>query len=561
MDDLQRAISILRTYSEFTNIRSEDDTTVSFLYMDRRFHLYPVLENETEYPVICVEGDDSFGIPHIMPTSTKDGFRYVCLRQGEYINFLSSFEEKIRDVCGRLISLMTLSDSEKEEEFHREFVFYWNAACKSSSALEIYIGDKDGEFGSMNAYSRQSDGRSYGERLVKSGVRLNDREKDSETSIPWMHHSEIAAVYIPLMSINGLMPPTKDATWTQSTLNRIMVEQHEIFLSPETYEKISNTKAKGDALFVTLGIPVGSKRECCSFIIHNRRNTKVTILDWLRKRTAIELIMSIRSDYSYLCKVIGNDISINKNFLVVGAGSLGSYVCKELVKAGVRHLSVYDEDKLDIENSFRWDCRLRNPLGSFFGYYKVDILKKDLELIHPEIIIDAYHEKLTAEELGRICTQFDILIFTVGSSDFQYLANRELKETGYKGWAVYVWLEPGGNYSHILSVNYAFPGCYQCLFTDTDGKLSENRYNLEHADNGVELIMTNACGGTRAAYGNAVLLRTSAAFLGQLKGLLSGHRQENSLVDITPSEIVNHGSAFRNKLCKCCGDSDGITTD
>ena len=117
MDDLQRAISILRTYSEFTNIRSEDDTTVSFLYMDRRFRLYPVLENETEYPVICVEGDDSFGIPHIMPTSTKNGFRYVCLRQGEYINFLSSFEEKIRDVCDRLISLMTLSDSEKEEEF------------------------------------------------------------------------------------------------------------------------------------------------------------------------------------------------------------------------------------------------------------------------------------------------------------------------------------------------------------------------------------------------------------------------------------------------------------
>lgn len=562
MDKYSETVNILKSYYEFSDVHNEENKSVSFLYMGRKFLIFPNCETDTSYPTIYVEEDNDYTIPHIMPSNRDNGLRFVCIRQGPYINFLSSFEEKIHDACSRLITLMNLSKEERNKEFQNEFVFYWNLICESPERLDIFIGDKDNEFGVMNGYYKQFNGKIYKERLVKNGVKLNDLEKCSEEYIKWQHNPKVAAVYIPLITVDGLMPPTKDSIWTYRTIDRILIEQHEIYLSQETYHKLCHTEEKGNLLIVALGIPIRGVRECCTFTIQRCINTKEIIQDWIKPYSKIEPIRSARSDYYYLSKTIGNDVGLcNKNILVVGAGSLGSYICKELVKVGFKHLSVYDQDTLENANSFRWDSVLEDYSGSSFNRYKVDIIKKDLEWIHPEIIVDAFHENITEDKLGKISNCFDIVIFTVGNSDFQYLANRKLKKIGYQGWALYVWLEPGGNYSHILCINNTFIGCYQCLFTDNEGKLTSNKYNLERRKYDSELVMTNACGGTRAAYGNAVLLRTTAALIGQLQKILSGNQYENTLIDITPSQIYDHGDDFVNKQCKCCGNIENGSTE
>ena len=65
----------------------------------------------------------------------------------------------------------------------------------------------------------------------------------------------------------------------------------------------------------------------------------------------------------------------------------------------------------------------------------------------------------------------------------------------------------------LIKVEYNKKGCFQCLYTDEKGALINNKANRLEEDAHNRLIIRNGCGGTRAPYGTAVLLRTVAAML------------------------------------------------
>ena len=74
---------------------------------------------------------------------------------------------------------------------------------------------------------------------------------------------------------------------------------------------------------------------------------------------------------------------------MIGAGSLGSYIARELVKTGVRSLTVYDKELLEEENL------LRHTIGDLWvDCSKVFGLKCELERIHPEIHINAVEKNI-----------------------------------------------------------------------------------------------------------------------------------------------------------------------
>jgi hypothetical protein len=118
---------------------------------------------------------------------------------------------------------------------------------------------------------------------------------------------------------------------------------------------------------------------------------------------------------------------------------------------------------------------------------------------------------------------------------------------------LYVWLEEGGDYSHILFVNYKKQGCYECLFTDQQGERVNNRAR-KNTDLSIDnRIIRNGCGGTRAAYGTAVLLRTTAALLNTIKKIENHTITENTLIDIAPNKISVSDTEFPMEECNCCG--------
>ena len=67
-------------------------------------------------------------------------------------------------------------------------------------------------------------------------------------------------------------------------------------------------------------------------------------------------------------------------------------------------------------------------------------------------------------------------------------------------------------------------------------------------------LVRNGCGGTRAAYGTSVLLRTVSVLLNIMQKLFSGEINDNTLIDITPDTVSYPDHIIPMEECNCCGN-------
>jgi hypothetical protein len=109
-------------------------------------------------------------------------------------------------------------------------------------------------------------------------------------------------------------------------------------------------------------------------------------------------------------------------------------------------------------------------------------------------------------------------------------------------------------YSHILVVNYKKQGCFECLYTNKDGKLVNNRATLNTEIQTENNILRNGCGGTRAAYGTSILLRTVSVLLNTIQKIFLGNIKENILIDISSEMVSYPDDIIPMKGCNCCGN-------
>jgi molybdopterin/thiamine biosynthesis adenylyltransferase len=529
-------------------ISYEEDDIVFFNYNDKEYGFwYPKEEKKTNRPFILVKNDDRYNYPHILQfeiplNEDKQKYRLVCLHEsGKTINYLMSYEEKIIDAIDRLIQLLSLSTLEIEEEFQKEFLYYWNDQIKTDISVRLYIAP-DRVFQSMNVY--QNKYRML--RAVTNGIKLNDRDE-------WSFVHNISAFYIPIIDNRRILPPVKDRPWGINDILKIIKGRDVARISHETYESIKKVKVKSNKAFIIFEMKVLNNgiNFCCLAYFKNSKTE--TLMDKLQNSIEkIELIQTKRCDYIFLNEQIGNDTSIvDKKVALIGVGSLGSYLATELVKLGVKNLTLYDNDTLEEANIMRHRAKL-----SWSNISKVKALKIDLESMHPEIIINDKNEYLNQEVLKRDMYKFDMIIYTVGSSDVQLMSNSAFKEANFDRPVIYSWLEAGGTDSHILVVNYSKQGCFECLYTDKDGNLVNNKGNKLSDELVEQNTIRNGCGATRVAYGTEILLRTTSVILDTIKKTFNGEFEDNCLIDIQPTSVVNRGNTFKEERCKCCNDRD-----
>ena len=102
-----------------------------------------------------------------------------------------------------------------------------------------------------------------------------------------------------------------------------------------------------------------------------------------------------------------NPSQINKiqraNILLVGVGGVGGAVAHFLVRAGVQNLTIMDFDKVSESNINRQFVAYRSTIGQ----YKVEVLKKQLKDINPDINLTVLCEKLNAD------SKIDLTVYTM----------------------------------------------------------------------------------------------------------------------------------------------------
>ncbi len=102
---------------------------------------------------------------------------------------------------------------------------------------------------------------------------------------------------------------------------------------------------------------------------------------------------------------VGQKKIFKSKVLVVGAGGLGCPLLIYLANFGVRNIGVIDDDTVEISNLNRQILFNHEDIGK----YKVDRVKKKLQLINPKIILKTFKTRLNINNIKKIFSNFEII--------------------------------------------------------------------------------------------------------------------------------------------------------
>jgi len=105
--------------------------------------------------------------------------------------------------------------------------------------------------------------------------------------------------------------------------------------------------------------------------------------------------------------------------LVIGAGGLGAPVLMYLAAAGVGTLGVIDDDVVDLSNLQRQIIHTTPRLGLL----KVTSAKETIEQLNPNVKVDCYTERLTADNALNLFEGYDLIVDGSDNFDTRYLVN------------------------------------------------------------------------------------------------------------------------------------------
>ena len=118
--------------------------------------------------------------------------------------------------------------------------------------------------------------------------------------------------------------------------------------------------------------------------------------------------------------IIGQKAIINSKVLIVGVGGLGCPIADYLCRSGVGTIGIVDFDKVNLSNIQRQTLYETQDINKF----KVDVLKKKMNLINPLTKVIKYNKKITEKNINKILKKFDIIVD--GSDNFKtkFLLNK-----------------------------------------------------------------------------------------------------------------------------------------
>ena len=194
MDEIIKASEVLSTFDEIEHIEEVDESTILVTILKKQFLFLVPDANERDSAVyVLLYNDDGLDLPHIMLKDFKGfsswppgSYRWVCLYDGiDIVYSIMSYSEKIIDATNRLIELLTWTEAEKEREFQKEFLFYWNNCSSSTPICHIFLKNPD-HFSRMDIfYGRGS------ARIIEPEISLSDLEnRDDKGARIWVRHVE-----------------------------------------------------------------------------------------------------------------------------------------------------------------------------------------------------------------------------------------------------------------------------------------------------------------------------------------------------------------------------------
>ena len=117
----------------------------------------------------------------------------------------------------------------------------------------------------------------------------------------------------------------------------------------------------------------------------------------------------------------------NSRVAVFGIGGVGGYVCEALVRSGVGHFDLIDDDKVCLTNLNRQIIATRKTVGQ----YKIDVMKERMLDINPDIEVNVHKCFFLPENAEEFpFAQYDYVVDAVDTVTAKIQLVMEAKEAG-----------------------------------------------------------------------------------------------------------------------------------
>jgi adenylyltransferase/sulfurtransferase len=200
----------------------------------------------------------------------------------------------------------------------------------------------------------------------------------------------------------------------------------------------------------------------------------------------------------------GQQKLLQTHVLIVGAGGLGSAAAIYLASAGVGHITIADDDEVDLSNLQRQILHRSKDVGR----PKVDSARDTLAQLNPDVRISPLRSRLTDEQLAALVGKVDLVID--GSDNFltRFAINKACvrNQTSLVSGAA---IRMEGQLSVYLPQRPDSP-CYRCLYKEGEEP------DQTCTDNGVVSPVVGVIGSLQALEAIKVLLGLGEPLCGRL---------------------------------------------
>ncbi len=149
--------------------------------------------------------------------------------------------------------------------------------------------------------------------------------------------------------------------------------------------------------------------------------------------------------------------------LVLGMGGLGSPIAMYLASSGVGHLTLVDDDVVELSNLQRQIVHTTGALGE----PKVESAKRTLLKLNPEVRIDTVAYRLDGDALEAAVASADVVIEATDNFESRFALNRASVITGTPLVSGAV-IRMEGQVT-VFRLDDPESPCYNCLYPETGG--------------------------------------------------------------------------------------------
>ena len=204
--------------------------------------------------------------------------------------------------------------------------------------------------------------------------------------------------------------------------------------------------------------------------------------------------------------------------LVIGAGGLGSPAAMYLASAGVGHITLVDNDTVDLTNLQRQIAHTTERVGQS----KAASARITLQQINPDITVAALNERVDDARLAELVAQADVVLDCTDNFATRHAVNRACVALG-KPLVSGAVIRFDGQISVFDPRGGALP-CYSCLFPQ-----DQQFEDVACSTMGVFAPLVGVVGAMQAAEALKLLMGVGASLAGRLLMLDGLHMEWTSI--------------------------------